>query len=70
MMFYDEMSSSLAKWHEYIRCKQIWLGDLEVVSASFLLVCFLSQKESTCETRRNVFYISSKAFSFLEKTKF
>ena len=29
---------------------------LKVVSATFLLVCFLCLKESTCETRENVLY--------------
>ena len=35
-----------------------------------LLVCFLSLKESTCETRKNVFYFTSKALFVLEKIKF
>ena len=43
---------------------------LKVVSATFLLVCFLSLKESTCETRKNVFYFTSKALFVLEKIKF
>ena len=34
---------------------------LKVVSATFLLVCFLSLKDSTCETRKNVFYFTPKA---------
>ena len=34
---------------------------LKVVSATFSLVCFLSLKESTWETRKNVFYFTSKA---------
>ena len=29
--------------------------NLKVVSATFLLVCFLRLKDSTCETRKNVF---------------
>ena len=40
---------------------------LKVVSTTFLLLCFLSLKESTCETRKNVFYFTSKAPSVLEK---
>ena len=32
------------------------MGSLKVVSATFLLVCFLCLKESTRETRKNVFY--------------
>ena len=29
---------------------------MKVASATFLLVCFLSVKESTCEARKNVFF--------------
>ena len=43
---------------------------LKVVSDTFLVVCFLSLKESTCETRKNVFYFTSKAFFVLDKIKF
>ena len=43
---------------------------LKVVSIAFLLVCFLSLKESTCETKKNVFYFTSKALFVLEKIKF
>ena len=41
---------------------------LKVVSATFLLVCFLSLKESTCETKKTFF--TSKALFALEKNKF
>ena len=30
-------------------------ADLKIVSATFLLVCFLHLKETTCETKKNVF---------------
>ena len=43
---------------------------LKVVSATFLLVCFVCLKERTWETRKNVFYLSSKALFVLEITKF
>ena len=43
---------------------------LRVVSATFLLVCFLSLKECTCQTRKNVFYFTSKAPFVLGKIKF
>ena len=43
---------------------------LKVVSATLLLVYFLHLKESTCETKRNVFYFISKALFILEKIKF
>ena len=43
---------------------------LKVVSATFLLVCFLRLKENTFETRKNVAYFTSKAFFVLEIIKF
>ena len=43
---------------------------LKVVSATFLLVSFVSVKESTSETSKNVFYSPSKAFFVLEIIKF
>ena len=43
---------------------------LKVVSATFVLVYFLSLNESTCQTRKNVFYFTSKALFVLEKIKF
>ena len=43
---------------------------LKVVTATFLLVCFLRLKESTCETSKNVFYFTSKALFTLEIIKF
>ena len=39
---------------------------LKVVPATFLLVCFLTLNESTCQTKKNVFYFTSKSnFSIL-----
>ena len=46
------------------------LVDLKVVSATFLLVCFVYLKESICEIRKNVFYFTSKALLVLEIIKF
>ena len=44
---------------------------LKVVSATFLLVCFLSLKKSTCETRKNIFFISlQKLISPSRKSNF
>ena len=43
---------------------------LKVVSATFLLVCFVCLKESTHETRKNVFYFTSKVLLILEIIKF
>ena len=35
-----------------------------------LLVCFVSLKEGTCETKKNIFYFISKALFLLEVIKF
>ena len=43
---------------------------LKVVSATFLLVYFLSLNENTCQTRKNAFYFTSKVLFVLEKIKF
>ena len=43
---------------------------LKAVSTTFLLICFGYLKESFCETRKNVFYFTSKAFLVLEIIKF
>ena len=43
---------------------------LKVVSATFALVYFFNLNESTCQTRKNVFYVTSKALFLLEKIKF
>ena len=45
-------------------------SDFKVVSATFLLVCFACLKEGTCETRKNVFYFTSKSLFVLEIIKF
>ena len=39
---------------------------LKVVSATFLLVCFLSLKESSCETRKNVSYFTGLVVKALD----
>ena len=41
---------------------------LKVVSATYLLVCFVSLKEGTSETQKNVFCFTSKALFILETT--
>ena len=43
---------------------------LKVVSATFLLVCFICLKESYCKTRKNAFYFTSEALLVLEIIKF
>ena len=45
-------------------------NNLKVVSATFLLVLFVCLKESTCETRKNVFSFTSKALFVLEIINF
>ena len=61
------------KSHERARARAIflqWWSLLQAVSTTFLLVCFVSLKESTCETRKNVFYFTSKALFVLAIIKF
>ena len=43
---------------------------LKVMSSTFVLVYFLSLNESTCQTRKNVVYFTSKALFVLEKITF
>ena len=43
--------------------------NLKVASTMFLLVCFLSQKNSLCETWKNVFYFTSNVLFVLQKIK-
>ena len=42
---------------------------LKVVSATFLLICLVCLKKSACETKKYVFYFTSKAFFVLEIIK-
>ena len=60
------------KWQktDYFEKFQFSLSVLKVVSATFLLVFFLSLKESTWESWKNVSYFTSKALFVLEKIKF
>ena len=43
---------------------------VKIVSATFLLVSFLSLNDSTCQAKKNVFYFISKDLFVLEKIKF
>ena len=43
---------------------------LKVVFAPFLQVCFLDLNESTCQTRENAFYFTSKSLFVLKKIRF
>ena len=77
MLFYDTHREKLqeqfsiqelvVKWNLLI----IFLyKQLKVVSATLLLVCFVCLKQRTFETRKNVFYSTSKALFVLEIIKF
>ena len=46
------------------------LKTLKVVYATFFLVCFVCLKESIFQTRKNVFYFTSKALFLLEIIRF
>ena len=50
----------------YLRVFLSLWASLKVVSATFLLDCFVCLKESTCETRKNTFYFTSKALLVLD----
>ena len=52
-----------------MRCSKI-KERLKVVSATFLLVCFVYLKESTCETKINAFYFTSKVLLVREIINF
>ena len=59
------------RWHTFVFDRGVFRTQSDLnVSTAFLLVCFLSLKESTWETRRNAFYFFSKALFILEKIKF
>ena len=58
------------KYYNVLAARENFMVLLKVVSATFLLVCFLSVNESTCQTRKNAFYFTSKALFILEKIKF
>ena len=44
-------------FHQWLN---IHMVSLKVFSATFLLVCLSSLNETTCQTRKNIFYFSSK----------
>ena len=47
-----------------------FVAPLKVVNATFLPFCFVYLKENACETGKNIFYFTSKAFFVLEIIKF
>ena len=52
------------------KMKNTFYFTLKVVSSTFLLVCFVHLKESTCGTKKTVFYFTLKALFVIETTKF
>ena len=74
MLFCKEMLFFLTQLGQVFRDLEFEFGGshkvLRVVSATFFLVWLVCLTESTCETRKNVFYITSKALFVLEIIKF
>ena len=66
---FQRIISSYLNFSKIFR-KGVIINLLKVVSAMFVLVYFLSLNESTCQTRKNVFYFTSKALFVLKKIKF
>ena len=78
---FNPLSANFTKWSNTLKqfgklttnCLSVFghfvrlpLKGLKVVPATFLLDCFISLKESTCETKKNVFYFTSKALFVLD----
>ena len=70
LCFNQEWILQLGYLMDISHVEKVDIKTLKVVSATFLLVCFLSLKESICKTWKNVSYFISKAFFDLEKIKF
>ena len=63
--------SSYSKDENYIHTLCMYnLLALKFLSATFLLVCFLSLNESTCQTRKKIFISLQKLFMFSRKSNF
>ena len=65
--------------YDSVMCGYFWISfldfmvkgnSLKVVSATFLLVCFLCLEENTFEIRKENFYFTSKALFVLEIIRF
>ena len=78
---FNPLSANFTKWSNTLKqfgklttnCLSVFghfvrlpLKGLKVVPATFLLDCFISLKESTCETKKSVFYFTSKALFVLD----
>ena len=70
----NDVFKNFTKFTEKHMCHSLFFDQVailfKVVSPTFLLVCFLSLDESTCQTRENVIYFTSKALFVSEKIKF
>ena len=54
----------------FFNCPLKFTSWYALVSATFLVVCFLSLKESTQQTSKNAFYLTSEVVFVLIKIKF
>ena len=68
--YFAKIVNGFTRWHFRKKPPPYIFKALKVVSAAFLLVCFVCLKESTCETRKNVFYFTSKTLFVFEIIKF
>ena len=71
----DTIIQSHLRWYGHVihktsTPKYVQLWNLQVVSATFLLFCFVSLNKTTCETRKMFFIPLQKLFLFLRKSKF
>ena len=63
--------SWLNQWSDILKTDdQESVIDIKIVSATTLLVCFLSLKETACETSKYKFILLKRLFSFSRKSKF
>ena len=70
-LLYDELYERLASQQfEDFPPNLCLFKRIKVVSATLSPACFISLNECTFETRKNVFYFSSKALFILEIIKF
>ena len=70
-----KLSKRLGYWDKNftkneLLCNKETSNKLKVVSTTFLLVCFVWLKQSTCETRKNTFYFTLKALLVFEIINF
>ena len=66
----EVINSGLAVADQALKIVERLSNPLKVVSATFLLVCFVCLQESTYKKWKNVFYFTSRALFVLEIIKF